>query len=249
VVWKGGFVNDKLPWAMFEWCDARRFNVGEWIVSDSLQNTRRDFVKGILLEEHLPGAPLELLLAWHQAAERAGLPDANAMNLATVDAEGFPVCRTVLLRDASAAGLCFFTNYNSDKGQDITRNPKASLHFFWPGLERQVRVRGVVVKLDAGASDAYFASRPRDSQIGAWASPQSQVIASRDVLEQTVAACAQQFSGQAVVPRPPHWGGYRLTPDRYEFWQGRASRLHDRLRAERQGSGDGAVWTWSRLAP
>ena len=218
-------------------------------LSDSLLNARRDFVKGVLLEEHLPKTPLDLLIIWHKAAEDAGLHDANAMSLATLDLAGFPVCRTVLLRDASEAGLSFFTNYNSDKGQDLARNPKASLQFFWPGMERQVRIRGTAVKLDAQASDVYFASRPRDSQIGAWASPQSQVIASREELEASVAEFTQKFSEQVIVPRPPHWGGFRLIPDQYEFWQGRASRLHDRLRAEREGAGIGSTWIWKRLAP
>ena len=218
-------------------------------MADTLLNTRRDFTKGVLLEEHVPETPLKLLLSWYQAAQDAGLHDANAMSLATIDADGFPVSRIVLLRDASEAGLSFFTNYNSDKGRDIARNPKASLQFFWPGMERQVRVRGMIVKLDAHASDNYFASRPRDSQIGAWASPQSEIIPSRHVLETTFTEVAARFAGSEKVPRPPYWGGYRLEINQAEFWQGRANRLHDRLRAQQVITGQEKSWVGHRLAP
>jgi pyridoxamine 5'-phosphate oxidase len=218
-------------------------------LSEHSLNARREFIKGVLLEEDLPNSPLKLLLVWHGDAHAAGLDDANAMNLSTIDLDGFPVCRTVLLRDATEEGLSFYTNYQSDKGREMSRNPRASLQFFWPGLERQVRVRGRVIPLDPKVSDSYFASRPRDSQIGAWASPQSQVIASRDILEAAFRAYSQKFSQDPHIPRPPHWGGYQLVADQFEFWQGRPSRLHDRLRARRSSVDPQGPWVWQRLAP
>jgi len=216
-----------------------------WAMDDNLKNSRYDFGKGSLLEDSVPKSPVELLMAWYRNAVSQGIPDANAMSLSTVDAEGYPVSRIVLLRDAGESGLNFFTNYHSAKGHQLATNPKAAIQFFWQSLERQVRVRGVVESLSSQESDAYFASRPRDSQIGAWASPQSEVIHSRQVLEENVALYNEKFKGLSTVPRPPHWGGYRLVPDTYEFWQGRPSRLHDRLRARLVRN----EWVWDRLAP
>ncbi len=214
-------------------------------MTDSLKNSRRDFEKSVLLENALPNNPLELLLEWYQDAVKVSEPDANAMTLATLDLEGYPVSRVVLMRDASAKGITFFTNYQSAKGQQIAAHPKAEVQFFWKLLERQVRIRGGVEKVSPSESDAYFASRPRDSQIGAWASPQSSVITSREQLEDMVQNHVTRFAGQASIPRPPHWGGFRLIPIDFEFWQGRPSRLHDRLKALRQNE----QWTWQRLAP
>ena len=214
-------------------------------MTDSLKNVRRDFTKGALLENELPEDPLDLLLNWYQAAVDSKEQDANAMSLSTLDLDGYPVSRVVLLRYATKDGLSFFTNYKSAKGLEIEKNPKGAVQFFWKSLERQVRVRGRIERLPAAESDAYFASRPRESQIGAWASPQSEVIVSRETIENSVAAYTAKFASEATVPRPPHWGGYRILPVTFEFWQGRPSRLHDRMRASRVSDG----WKWERLAP
>jgi pyridoxamine 5'-phosphate oxidase len=168
-----------------------------------------------------------------------------AMTISTVNSAHRPSSRVVLLRDVSEEGFSFYTNYLSRKGQDIAVNPFAAMNFFWPELERQVRIEGKIVPLEAGASDAYFASRPRGSQIGAWSSPQSEIIESRKVLEDAVENYIQQFDGKDVE-RPPHWGGYCLIPDYIEFWQGRDSRLHDRICYYQHSDGS---WIRSRLAP
>lgn len=217
---------------------------GYWM-NDTLKNLRRDFTKGTLTEDELPADPLELLLSWYQMAQASGEADPNAMSLSTLDLDGYPVSRVVLLRNATTAGLSFFTNYHSAKGREIEAQPKAGVQFYWKSLERQIRVKGLIKRLSAEESDAYFASRPRESQIGAWASPQSEVISSRDVIEKSVAEYTEKFSTLTEIPRPPHWGGYRLSPEVYEFWQGRPSRLHDRIRASLQNG----VWRWERLAP
>jgi pyridoxamine 5'-phosphate oxidase len=214
-------------------------------MTDFLKNVRRDFTKGALLENELPEDPLDLLLNWYQAAVDSKEQDANAMSLSTLDLDGYPVSRVVLLRYATKDGLSFFTNYKSAKGLEIEKNPKGAVQFLWKSLERQVRVRGRIERLPAAESDAYFASRPRESQIGAWASPQSEVIVSRETIENSVAAYTAKFASEATVPRPPHWGGYRILPVTFEFWQGRPSRLHDRMRASRVSDG----WKWERLAP
>lgn len=218
-------------------------------MTDTLKHSRREFKKGILLEGDLPKNPLDLLMSWYYDAVDQGVPDANAMSLSTLDVEGFPVSRIVLLRDikkleSEKNELIFFTNYESSKGGEIKACPKGGLLFFWQPLERQVRVRGRFEKISAADSEAYFSTRPRESQIGAWASPQSQKVGSREALEGRVAEFAAKF-GAGGIPCPPHWGGYRLVPDRFEFWQGRPSRLHDRLRATRRSQD----WEWERLAP
>lgn len=214
-------------------------------MSDSLVNARRDYSKAALEEANLPSSPFVLLKQWVDEALGQKIPDANAMDLATIDPEGFPTSRIVLLRMITETGLQFFTNYQSDKAQDLERSPKASLNFFWKEYERQIRLRGVVEKATAADSDAYFASRPRESQIGAWSSPQSKVIKNREELDQMVAQKTAQWAQSKVIPRPPFWGGYVFRPDRFEFWQGRPSRLHDRMRCRVI---DGQ-WRWERLAP
>ncbi len=180
---------------------------------------------------------------WWREAEAAGEPEAAAMTLATLGADGSPSARIVYLRSIDARGFVFFTNYASRKGREAAADPRASLVFLWPRLHRQVRVEGRVERASAAESDGYFAGRPRGSQIGAWASPQSEPIASRDELEQRVREIEGRFP--AEVPRPPFWGGLRVAPHALEFWQGRESRLHDRLRYERAVQG----WRITRLAP
>jgi pyridoxamine 5'-phosphate oxidase len=167
------------------------------------------------------------------------------MVLSTINNHNFPSSRVVLLKDIKADGFSFFTNYNSQKAQDILSNNKASLLFFWPELQRQVRIEGLIEKLTVIDSDEYFASRPRGSQVGAWSSPQSSIINDRQVLETAVSQTEQRFSSSKDIPRPDFWGGYLLKPIRFEFWQGRSSRLHDRVLYLKENS----VWAIKRLAP
>jgi pyridoxamine 5'-phosphate oxidase len=188
--------------------------------------------------------PIEQIRAWLEAARAAELHEPEAMTVATVDERGRPTSRYVLLRGLDERGLAFYTNYASAKGRDLDARPYAALTIGWLPLYRAVRVEGPVERLPEGDSDAYFASRPRGSQISAWASPQSAVIPSREVLERAVADAEARFAG-GDVPRPPHWGGYVVRPERVELWEGRPNRLHDRVRYERDGDG----WRIERLAP
>lgn len=188
--------------------------------------------------------PIEQFRIWFEAALGAGVPEPNAMHVSTVTADGRPDGRIVLIKDVSDAGFVFYTNYESRKGRDLTERPFAALTFFYPELERQIRIEGRVEKVSSDESDAYFNSRPRGSQIGAWVSQQSSVVESRDVLETRQREIEAQFDGQPV-PRPPHWGGFRVVPDALEFWQGRPSRLHDRIRYRWEGGN----WLIERLSP
>jgi pyridoxamine 5'-phosphate oxidase len=189
--------------------------------------------------------PLKLFQRWLDEAKGAGIYLAEAMTLATSTTEGQPSARLILLKQADETGFVFYTNYNSAKARELDANPQAALVFYWPQLERQVRVEGKVERTSADESDTYFKTRPRESQIGALASPQSEVIASREALQERADELEKLYEGREV-DRPAHWGGYRLHPNRIEFWKGRPGRLHDRILYERQSDGS---WAISRLAP
>ncbi len=211
-----------------------------------LANLRKDYMQRGLDEAQMDADPIRQFQAWFDAAVAAEHPEPNAMAVATATPDGVPSARMTLLKGLDARGFVFYTNYESRKGAELAANPQAALIFFWVLLERQVRVEGSVERVSAAESDAYFHSRPAGSQLGAWASPQSQVIGSRADLEQTYRALEQTYAGHEI-PRPPHWGGFRVVPQMIEFWQGRPSRLHDRLRYTR-ASPVGA-WHIERLAP
>jgi pyridoxamine 5'-phosphate oxidase len=210
----------------------------------TLARVRREYRGPVLLESRVPAAPLPLLRRWLRDALRHGFLEPNAMTLATADARGRPRARMVLLKRADARGLTFYTNLESAKGLELAGHPHAALVLWWPELHRQVRVEGRVARASASESDAYFATRPRGAQLGAWASPQSRALPSRAALDRSLDAVRARFQG-ASVPRPPHWGGLRLVPRAIEFWQGRPDRMHDRLRYTRLGS----RWKLVRLAP
>ena len=204
-----------------------------------------DLLSTAALPDPLPESPMELARAWLDEATRLKVqPNPNAMTLATVSSDLRPSTRVVLIKGVDPRGIVWYTNHNSRKGQELAGNPFAALQFHWVELERVVRIEGQVEKVSADESDAYFHSRPLDSRIGAWASPQSEPISGREVL----VAAAAKYGAQFLLnpPRPPHWGGYRLVPEQWEFWQGRKSRLHDRLRYT--PAADGA-WHRERLAP
>jgi len=213
-------------------------------MSDEILKLRKEYQKAALDESHTHADPFEQFNHWFAEALNAGLDEPNAFVLSTADKDGHPSARIVLLRDATDRGFTFFTNYKSRKGREISENPAACFTFFWHALERQVRLEGKLEKLPESDSDSYFSIRPKGSQIGAWASPQSEQIASRAELETREEKYQTQF-GDAPIPRPPHWGGYILIPDYLEFWQGRENRLHDRICYELSGS----EWKRFRLAP
>lgn len=210
----------------------------------SIADLRKSYERAELNEDASHANPLDQFAQWLNEAITSKVPEPNAMTLATVGHDLRPSTRVVLIKGYDAAGIVWYTNYESRKGQQLAGNPYAALQFHWVELERVVRIEGIVHKVSDAESDAYFHSRPLDSRIGAWASPQSQVIPSRTVLVTNAAKYGAQF--MLNPPRPPHWGGYRLVPDQWQFWQGRKSRLHDRLRYTPQ---PGEGWLRERLAP
>ena len=210
----------------------------------NIANLRREYMRAGLDESDAVADPFAQFALWFDEAVASGLPLPNAMTLASADALGMPSARAVLLKGYGPEGFVFYTNYTSRKGRELTSNPRACLLFSWVELERQVRIEGPVERVSAAESDEYFATRPLGSQLAAWASPQSETVAGRPVLEAGFAAAQRRF-GQAV-PRPPGWGGYRVVPQSIEFWQGRENRLHDRLVYR---YANGARWTIARLAP
>ncbi|MEX3582178.1 MAG: pyridoxamine 5'-phosphate oxidase [Burkholderia sp.] len=212
----------------------------------SLADLRINYSRASLDKADVAPDPIRQFDKWFKEALDAHLPEPNTMTLATVDADGRPSARIVLIKGVDERGFVFFTNYESRKGREIAHNPNAALLFYWIELERQVRIEGRIEKTSAAESDSYFASRPVGSRIGAWASEQSSVIANREVLEARERDFGARYGENP--PRPPHWGGYRLVPEAIEFWQGRPSRLHDRLRYLRDSAGAGA-WTIERFSP
>ncbi|WP_026954081.1 pyridoxamine 5'-phosphate oxidase [Algoriphagus vanfongensis] len=209
-----------------------------------ISSIRKDYTLKSLDINIINKDPFTQFSSWLEEAIASQVLEVNAMTLSTLGLDGYPNGRIVLLKDLDY-GFVFFTNYESEKGQELEAHPKASLTFFWAELERQVRITGTIEQVDAALSDEYFFSRPVGSQIGAWASPQSKKISSREALTEKIEELESQFKTEKIT-RPPHWGGYRLLPHRLEFWQGRASRLHDRILYEKSESGS---WVISRLAP
>ncbi|MBL8250033.1 MAG: pyridoxamine 5'-phosphate oxidase [Candidatus Competibacter sp.] len=214
-------------------------------MDSSLANMRREYASGALRKAEVDPDPIRQFQRWLQQAIAARLPEPNAMVLATTDRTGRPYARVMLLKECAGEGFVFFSNYRSDKGRQLAENPLAALVFPWLELERQVRVEGRVGRLAPAESEAYFRSRPRESRLGALASHQSQVVASRQVLDERFQQLAARYPGDEI-PMPAHWGGYRLRPELLEFWQGRQGRLHDRLRYRRQREG---AWLLERLEP
>lgn len=212
-----------------------------------IEELRKSYIKGSLDLADLSADPMELFYRWLEDAIAAEVPEPNAMTLATVNAEGKPSARTVLLKVASSEGFEFFTNYLSPKGKDLEHNPHAAIVFLWKEIERQVRIEGIAEKLTYERSQTYFQSRPRGSQIGAWASPQSQVIPDRKILEDEADKYSQQFENVDPLPCPEFWGGYIIRPSLIEFWHGRLDRLHDRFRYTLDPGGEN--WSVVRLAP
>jgi pyridoxamine 5'-phosphate oxidase len=213
----------------------------------NLASLRQEYMRAGLSESDADRDPMRQFERWFEDALRAKLPLPNAMTLATASRDGTPSARVVLLKGVERGGFVFFTNYASRKARELDARPQACLVFMWSDLERQVRIAGAVEKVDAADSDAYFVTRPLGARLSAWASEQSETVASRSVLEKAAAAAQARFGDSP--PRPPHWGGYRVIPSEIEFWQGRADRLHDRLLYRRDGQDAAGSWSIERLAP
>jgi pyridoxamine 5'-phosphate oxidase len=213
-------------------------------INEHIRKLRSDYSQRELIEKHVAKDPILQFENWMQEAISAEVPEPHAMTLSTAAQEGKLSSRIVLLRYVSTKGFVFYTNYNSNKGKDIVKNPNAALNFFWQQIERQIRVEGTLEKVSDAVSDAYFQSRPRESKIGAWVSNQSTVIKNREMLEEKFIELSAKYPGEEV-PRPPYWGGYLLKPSLIEFWQGRPSRLHDRIQYVLENGN----WSIQRLAP
>lgn len=215
-------------------------------MKEFLSKLRKDYSLMGLSEKDLHESPFTQFENWLIDVANAGVSEPNAMVLSTLDKEGYPQGRIVLLRNFNQKGFVFYTNYNSEKGNEILQHPKVSLNFFWVDLERQVRITGDISKISVVESNEYFNSRPRLNQISAWASPQSEVITSRTILDNRVKELEEEFKNQDVIPKPPFWGGYCVSPVKFEFWQGRPNRLHDRFRYSKLSENK---WKIERLAP
>lgn len=214
-------------------------------MKSKLHDYRRLYQKHELLEEEIPQDPFDLFQVWIREIEtNKEVDEVNTMNLSTIGLDGFPKTRVVLLKEYDREGFVFFTNYESEKGKSIEKSPKVCLSFFWPASERQVMIKGIAQKTSEEESEAYFQSRPRGSQLGAWASQQSSEIPSRAYLQEKLNSLEQEFSGKEI-PKPVYWGGYKVIPSEFEFWQGRPNRLHDRIYFSKEGS----EWKMNRLAP
>jgi pyridoxamine-phosphate oxidase len=211
----------------------------------SVAEIRREYSLASLDLADVNPSPIKQFEHWFEEAQNAQVPEPNAMTLSTVTEDGRPSGRIVLLKGIENNKFLFFTNYQSQKGRELEKNPLCALTFFWPDLERQVRIEGAVARMSVEASEQYFQSRPRGSQVGAWASPQSSVINDRKILEQRVIEIEKKFEGKTVLPKPHQWGGYEVDPFEIEFWQGRESRLHDRIVYTKSES----KWSINRLAP
>lgn len=219
-------------------------------MTTDLTALRENYDRAALDETQVPATPVNLFEHWLHTALEMKLPEPYAFTLATASKAGEPAARTLLLRGCSEQGLLFYTNYGSEKGQHLAENPHAQMLFFWHQLEQQVRITGHVEKLSETESTAYFHQRPHDSQVGAWVSqPQSAVVSSRDEMEAQFASLMQTYPAGTEVPKPPQWGGYRLVPERFEFWQGRPNRMHDRVVYTRSHEDESNTWVLSRLYP
>lgn len=220
-------------------------------MSDDLADLRREYARAELTRDHVADDPIEQFRTWFDEAQDAEVTEPNAMTLATAAPDGTPSARIVLLKGIDERGFRLYTNYESQKGTELDQNPHAALVFWWGPLERQVRIEGTVERLPEDESTDYFHSRPRGSQLGAWASPQSRVVDSREDLEENLEAVKEKYADADVIPRPGHWGGYVVKPTQIEFWQGRPNRLHDRLRYRRPDADAeaGDDWMLERLAP
>lgn len=211
----------------------------------TLADIRKDYLKSTLDTSNVLSDPIAQFELWFKEAQTAQVPEPNAMNLATINAHGRPTARIVLLKGIEDKRFVFFTNYQSDKGRELENNPSCALTFFWPELERQVRIEGVAERIAEDRSQEYFQSRPRGSQIGAWSSPQSSMIESRSILEGRVLQIEKKFEGMEKLPKPKQWGGFEVEPVLIEFWQGRSNRLHDRIQFTKVDN----AWQIHRLAP
>lgn len=212
---------------------------------NDLASLRKEYTKAALDVKSVSKEPISQFNKWFDEAIAAQVPEPNAMNLATVNETGRPASRIVLLKGVEDNKFVFYTNYQSRKGRELEQNPSCSLNFFWPELERQVRIEGVASRIDEKRSERYFQSRPRGSQVGAWASPQSTLISDRSLLEERVKQIEKKYKGVELLPKPNQWGGFEIDPLMIEFWQGRQSRLHDRILYTK----DDGVWKINRLAP